>query len=62
MLEDIITQILGFALILLGLEPLLFDVPSRHNPTIVIKSTLTVVGGIFLMYYWNLNTKANYAT
>jgi hypothetical protein len=61
MLEDIITLILGFSLILLGLEPMMYDVTARRAPTMVIKSVLMILGGMFLMYYWNLNTKANYA-
>jgi hypothetical protein len=61
MLEDIITLILGFSLILLGLEPMMYDVTARHTPTMVIKSVLMILGGMFLTYYWNLNTKANYA-
>lgn len=59
LLSDIITLILGFALVLFGLQPML-QPEVRKNSTEVIKSTTLVVGGLFLMYYWNVNTKANY--
>lgn len=59
LLSDIITLILGFALVLFGLQPML-QPEVRKNSTEVIKSTTLVVGGLFLMYYWNMNTKANY--
>ena len=61
MLEDIITLMLGILLILFGLDPMIFSADYRKDPPSVIKSVILVVAGLFLMYYWNLNTKANYA-
>lgn len=61
MLEDILTLLLGIALILFGLDPMIFSADYRKDPASVIKSVIMVVAGFFLMYYWNLNTKANYA-
>jgi len=59
MLSDIITLVLGFALVLFGIQPMLED-KVRNNPPEVAKSTTLVIGGLFLMYYWNVMTKANY--
>jgi len=61
MLEDIITLMLGIALVLFGLDPMIFSADYRSDPSNVIKSVIMVISGFFLMYYWNLNTKANYA-
>jgi hypothetical protein len=61
MLEDLITLVLGIALILFGLDPMIFSADSRKDPSMVIKSIILIVAGFFLMHYWNLNTKANYA-
>ena len=60
MLSDIITLVLGFALVLFGIQPMLED-KVRKNPPEVVKSTTLVIGGLFLMYYWNVMTKANNA-
>jgi len=60
MLSDIITLVLGFALVLFGIQPMLED-NVRKNPPEVVKSVTLVIGGLFLMYYWNVMTKANYA-
>jgi hypothetical protein len=60
MLSDIITLVLGFALVLFGVQPML-DAEVRKNSPEVVKSVTLVIGGLFLMYYWNVMTKANYA-
>jgi uncharacterized protein YjeT (DUF2065 family) len=60
MLSDIITLVLGFALVLFGIQPML-QPEVRKNSSEVVKSTTLVIGGLFLMYYWNVMTKANYA-
>ncbi len=60
LLSDIITLILGFALVLFGLQPML-QPEVRRDYSEVIKNTMLVIGGLFLMYYWNVNTKANFA-
>lgn len=52
MLSDIITLILGFALILFGVQPMLEGEVRKNYPE-VAKSTTLVVGGMFLIYYWN---------
>jgi uncharacterized protein YjeT (DUF2065 family) len=61
MLSDIITLVLGFALVLFGIQPML-EPEVRKNSVEVAKSTTLVIGGLFLMYYWNVMTKANYAS
>jgi hypothetical protein len=60
MLSDIITLVLGFALILFGIQPML-EGEVRKNSSEVVKSVTLVTGGVFLLYYWNVMTKANYA-
>jgi len=60
MLSDIITLVLGFALVLFGIQPML-EGEVRKNSSEVVKSVTLVIGGLFLMYYWNVMTKANYA-
>lgn len=60
MLSDIITLVLGFALILFGIQPML-EGEVRKSSDEVVKSVTLVIGGLFLMYYWNVMTKANYA-
>jgi len=60
MLSDIITLVLGFALVLFGVQPML-EAEVRKNSPEVVKSVTLVIGGLFLMYYWNVMTKANYA-
>lgn len=60
MLSDIITLVLGFALVLFGVQSMI-DSGVRKNPPEVVKSVTLVIGGLFLMYYWNVMTKANYA-
>jgi hypothetical protein len=52
--------VLGFALVLFGVQPML-QPEVRKNSSEVVKSTTLVIGGLFLMYYWNVMTKANYA-
>lgn len=59
LLSDIITLILGFTLILFGIQPML-QPEVRKNYSEVLKNVTLVVGGAFLLYYWNVNTKANY--
>jgi len=59
MLSDIITFVLGMALILFGTQAML-NSEIRKRPTEVIRSLILVVGGIFLVYYWNVMTKKNY--
>ena len=59
MLEDILTLILGLALILFGLETMSLSSADRKYPPQVIKSVINVVGGFFLIYYWHLNTASN---
>lgn len=59
LLSDIITLILGFALVLFGLQPML-QPAVRKDYAEVIKNATLVTGGLFLMYYWNVNTKTNY--
>lgn len=59
MLSDIITLILGFVLVLFGVQDMLL-VENRRDPTEVIRSVIHVTAGIFLMYYWNIITKASY--
>ena len=61
LLSDIITLILGFTLILFGVQPML-QPDVRKNSTEVIKNVTLVISGGFLIYYWNVNTKANYMT
>lgn len=60
MLSDIITLVLGFALVLFGIQPMLQPEVRKNSPE-VVKSVTLVIGGLFLMYYWNVMTKANYA-
>ena len=60
MLSDIITLVLGFALVLFGVQPML-EKEVRKNSAEIVKSVTLVIGGLFLMYYWNVMTKANYA-
>lgn len=60
MLSDIITLVLGFALVLFGIQPML-EGEVRKSSDEVVKSVTLVIGGLFLMYYWNVMTKANYA-
>jgi uncharacterized protein YjeT (DUF2065 family) len=60
LMSDIITLILGLTLILFGVQPML-QPEIRKNYTEAIKNTTLVIGGLFLLYWWNENTKANYA-
>jgi len=60
LLSDIITLILGLALILFGVQPML-QPEVRKDYTEAIKNTTLVMGGLFLVYWWNENTKANFA-
>jgi uncharacterized membrane protein len=55
MLSDIITLVLGFALVLFGIQSML-DVQVRKNSSEVVKSVTLVIGGLFLIYYWNKMT------
>ena len=55
MLSDIITLVLGFALVLFGIQPMLEGEVRKNSPE-VAKSVTLVVGGLFLMYYWNVMT------
>lgn len=61
MLSDIITLILGLALILFTIQAMM-DPETRKKPTEVIRSMLVGVGGIFLVYFWNVNTRLNLNT
>lgn len=56
LLSDIIMMILGFTLILFGVQPML-EPDVRNNYTEAIKNTTLVIGGLFLLYWWNENTK-----
>lgn len=58
MLSDIVTLMLGFALILFGVQPML-EADTRKNYPEVVKSVFMVFAGLFLVYYWNDMTKAN---
>lgn len=59
MLSDIITLILGLALILFGIQSMMLK-EVRGTPADVVKAVTQVVGGVFLVYYWNTMTKASY--
>lgn len=56
LLSDIIMMILGFTLILFGVQPML-EPDVRKNYTEAIKNTTLVIGGLFLLYWWNENTR-----
>lgn len=58
MLEDIIILVLGLALILLGIQPML-EAEVRKNSVDVVKSVTLVFAGLFLLWFWNETTQVS---
>jgi hypothetical protein len=54
MLLDVLMLIAGLALLLIGLQNF-FEREKRKSPTEVLRSTTTMVTGLFLVYVWYKN-------